>query len=124
MLEFNWPPRSNKGAFLITEAFQKLDEPKQRRILDAVLREFSKHGYVNASTNRMVQEAGISKGMLFYYFKNKEELFRYALEYSVDYLAKEYVQKLDYSEPDLITRFKIITETMLMYGKEASNRKQ
>ena len=72
----------------------------------------------------MVQEAGISKGMLFYYFKNKEELFRYALEYSVDYLAKEYVQKLDYSEPDLITRFKIITETMLMYGKEASNRKQ
>ncbi|NLY53777.1 MAG: TetR/AcrR family transcriptional regulator [Firmicutes bacterium] len=90
-----------------------MDAEKQKQILDAVIKEFAQHGYSNASTNRMVQEAGISKGMLFYYFKNKEELFRYALEYSIDYIAKEYVSKLDFSEPDFIARLTQITEAKL-----------
>ncbi len=94
----------------MNEAFHKLDPEKQRRIWDAVLREFAQHGYANASTNRIVQEAGIGKGMLFYYFNSKEELFRRALEYSLDYLQREYVSKLDYTEPDFITRFVQITE--------------
>ncbi|NMB19384.1 MAG: TetR/AcrR family transcriptional regulator [Firmicutes bacterium] len=82
-----------------------MDPEKQRRIMDAVLKEFAEHGYLNASTNRMVQEAQIGKGMLFYYFKNKEELFRYAFEYSLDYIAKAYVETMDYMEPDFITRY-------------------
>ncbi|HPT82391.1 MAG TPA: TetR/AcrR family transcriptional regulator [Limnochordia bacterium] len=94
----------------MNEAFQKLDPEKQRRIWDAVLREFAQNGYANASTNRMVQQADIGKGMLFYYFNSKEELFRRALAYSLDYLHREYVSKLDYGEPDFITRFVQITE--------------
>lgn len=90
-----------------------MDAAKQRQVLDAVLKEFAQHGYANASTNRMVQEAGISKGMLFYYFKNKEELFRYALEYSLNYLNQEYVGTLDFSEPDFIVRFTKITEAKM-----------
>ena len=73
--------------------------------MDAVLKEFAEHGFTNASTNRMVQAAEIGKGMLFYYFKNKEELFRYAFKYSLDYLYEAYVAELDYTEPDFITRY-------------------
>ncbi|MDI9442197.1 MAG: TetR/AcrR family transcriptional regulator [Bacillota bacterium] len=102
-----------KGGPSLLEAFQKLDEAKQRQILAAVLREFAQHGYANASTNRMVESAGISKGLLFYYFKNKEELFRYALEYSLEYIKREYVDKLDLSEPDFILRLQKITEVKM-----------
>lgn len=99
-----------KGVRPISEAFRKLDPEKQRQILDAVLREFAEHGYAKASTNRMVQQAGISKGLLFYYFKNKEELFRCALEYSLDYLHKAYVSKLDFTESDFLLRMVKITK--------------
>jgi len=61
----------------------------------------------------MVESAGISKGLLFYYFKNKEELFRYALEYSLEYIKREYVDKLDLSEPDFILRLQKITEVKM-----------
>ncbi|MCL2828264.1 MAG: TetR/AcrR family transcriptional regulator [Oscillospiraceae bacterium] len=37
--------------------------------------EFGDHGYEKASTNRIVQTAGIGKGMLFYYFGSKLELY-------------------------------------------------
>lgn len=76
-----------KGGIPITEAFYKLEPDKQQRILEAVLKEFATQGYDKASTNRIVQEAGIAKGMLFYYFKNKQELFRYALQHSIKYLT-------------------------------------
>ena len=53
------------------EKFNSLDEEKRQKILDAALMEFAEHGYEKASTNRIVKEAGIGKGMLFYYFKSK-----------------------------------------------------
>ncbi len=108
-----------KGGIPITEAFFKLEAEKQRRIMDAVLREFAEHGYANASTNRMVQEAQISKGMLFYYFKNKEELFRYAFEYSLEYIDKAYVERLDFTEPDFLLRYtKSVNAKMQAYLKK------
>lgn len=107
------PLWSRKEEAVITQAFNKLEPEKQRRILDAALTEFTKYGYVNASTNRIVKEAAIGKGMLFYYFKTKEELFRYCLEYSLDYIAEAYVAKLDLAEPDFIIRFTKAAQTKM-----------
>ena len=47
-------------------------EEKKQKIYQAALEEFVEHGYQNASTNRITQRAGISKGLLFHYFKNKK----------------------------------------------------
>lgn len=44
-------------------------------ILDGAVREFGRHGYVDASVNRICKENGISKGRLFHHFKNKDEIF-------------------------------------------------
>ena len=57
--------------------FLNLPEEKQQRIVCASLGEFAAHGYDMASTNRIVQRAGISKGVLFKYFVDKEALFLY-----------------------------------------------
>jgi TetR/AcrR family transcriptional regulator len=90
-----------------------LEPEKQQRIWDAVLREFAAKGYRDASTNRIVEDAGIGKGMLFYYFKNKAELFRSALVYCLDYIEEEYVRRLDFSEPDFIVRFSKAVEAKM-----------
>ncbi len=57
------------------DKFLTLDQEKQERILNAASKEFAQKGFVNASTNEMVKEAGISKGLLFHYFKNKKQLY-------------------------------------------------
>lgn len=68
--------------------------------------EFARNGYEQASTNQIVKEAGIGKGMLFYYFKSKQELFHYLVEYGINYLFREYIDQLDESETDFIEKYK------------------
>lgn len=60
--------------------FFKLDDDKQRKIVNAGISEFSTFGFSNSSTNRIVKQSGISKGSLFKYFSNKEDLFFYLLD--------------------------------------------
>ncbi|MDQ0255288.1 AcrR family transcriptional regulator [Evansella vedderi] len=68
--------------------------------------EFAKHGYEKASTNRIVKEAGIGKGMLFYYFKSKKELYHYLFDYCMKFIISEYLSKIDENERDFIERYK------------------
>ncbi len=55
--------------------FLKLDANKQAAILDAARTEFSAHGYRAASQNRIIEAAGVSKGAIYYYFDDKEDLY-------------------------------------------------
>ena len=45
------------------------------RILAAAFNEFATHRFETASTNQIAKEAKVAKGLLFHYFKSKEELF-------------------------------------------------
>ena len=54
--------------------FADLEQPRRNRILGAAAHEFAERGYEAASVNRIITEAGISKGSLYYYFDDKEDL--------------------------------------------------
>ena len=90
----------------MTEKFRKLSKPKQQRILKAALREFSEHSFDQASTNRIVKDAGIGKGMLFYYFKSKKDLYYYIADYGMDYIKEELLDKVDNNITDFIEKNK------------------
>lgn len=47
----------------------------RQRIIDAALREFSAKGYDVASVNTLCEEKDISKGIIYHYFKDKNELY-------------------------------------------------
>ncbi|WP_090638982.1 TetR/AcrR family transcriptional regulator [Paenibacillus sp. UNC496MF] len=56
-------------------AFAKLPDEKRALILSVCVEEFAKNGYDHASTDTITSRAGISKGILFHYFKSKKNLF-------------------------------------------------
>ncbi len=98
---------------MISSAFNKLSADKQDRILNAAFKEFAAQGYELASTNRIVQEAGISKGMLFYYFESKWGLYCFSVDYGIDYMRREYVDLLDDEETDFLKKLKHASEVKL-----------
>ena len=55
--------------------FHKLPSEHQQSILRAALDEFAAHGFHDASLNRIITAAGISKGSMYYYFDGKEDLY-------------------------------------------------
>jgi len=92
----------------ITKTFESLDSSKQKRIIEAALKEFREKGFDQASTNQIVKEAGIGKGMLFYYFNNKLDLYSYLIDYCLVIVEEEYFGAIDGKEPDLFERMKRI----------------
>lgn len=95
---------------MLTTAFENLSHEKRSRIINAALREFAEYGYEQASTNRIVKQAGIGKGMLFYYFQNKSALYQYLINHSIDILMNKYINLIDAKDPDFIQRIKQSTE--------------
>ena len=55
--------------------FHKLPPLQQQAILRAAFDEFATHGFHSASLNRIIDAAGTSKGSMYYYFDDKEELY-------------------------------------------------
>src|SRR5260370_33322357 len=49
-------------------------ENTRQRILDAAFDEFYKNGFQGGSLNRIVDEAGKTKGAVFHHFKGKKDL--------------------------------------------------
>lgn len=47
----------------------------RQKIMDAALKEFGEKSYVEASLNTICKEGEISKGIIYHYFRDKDELF-------------------------------------------------
>jgi AcrR family transcriptional regulator len=119
----------------MTTTFHNVEPDKQQRIIEVAMKHFAEAGYKDASTNKMVKEAGIGKGMLFYYFKTKYDLYIYLVHYGLDVMEQEFFNQVDLSEGDFIERMYQIAkqkmhvfkhhphlmtflQTVLLYSKE------
>lgn len=84
----------------MNEKFFDLKKEKQDRMINAALKLFAENGYRRASTDDMVKEAGISKGLLFHYFGSKLGLYEFVYDYSVKFLTMELSSVLHQEETD------------------------
>jgi TetR/AcrR family transcriptional regulator len=84
--------------------FFNLEKEKQDRIVNAAIKEFALKGFDHASTNEIVKEAGISKGLLFHYFGNKKQMFFFLFDYGIEIITEEFYKKVDLTEPDFFAR--------------------
>ena len=73
----------------MNEKFFDLKKEKQDRMINAALKVFAINGYKHASTDDIVAEAGISKGLLFHYFGSKLGLYSFLYDYSVRFMKLE-----------------------------------
>ncbi len=55
-------------------------EKTKQRILDVATQEFARHGIHGSRVDTVAEKADVNKGMIYHYFKNKEDLFIVVLE--------------------------------------------
>jgi AcrR family transcriptional regulator len=63
--------------------WRRLPEERPKQILDAALAVFAERGLADARLDDIAKRAGLSKGTIYLYFPNKEELFREVVRTSV-----------------------------------------
>ncbi|MFD3450160.1 TetR/AcrR family transcriptional regulator [Microbacteriaceae bacterium 4G12] len=59
---------------------QELREQRIQEIVTATIYVYAKKGFLGTQMEEVAKEAGMAKGLLYYYFKTKGELFRYVFE--------------------------------------------
>jgi AcrR family transcriptional regulator len=67
----------------------KLEPKRLRAILTVAAEEFAEHGYEAASYNRIIERSGLSKGSLYYYFIDKEDLYTTVLRDAMERLVMD-----------------------------------
>ena len=85
------------------------DPAKRDQILDGARKIFMTQGFDAASMNDIVREAGVSKGTLYVYFENKEQLFAALIAHERDRFAK--------AMRDAVDRHDAMEDALLHYGK-------
>lgn len=97
----------------MNEKFFDLKKEKQDRMINAALKVFAMNGYAHASTDDIVREAGISKGLLFHYFGSKLGLYSFIYDYSIRYVILELTTGVDKTETDYFRLIEQIKEAEL-----------
>lgn len=97
----------------MNEKFFDLKTEKQDRMINASLKIFALNGYQYASTDDIVKEAGISKGLLFHYFGSKLGLYTFLADYCVRYMKMEIANAASEKETDYFVILKDIEQAKL-----------
>ncbi|MGN1457751.1 MAG: TetR/AcrR family transcriptional regulator [Acutalibacteraceae bacterium] len=99
--------------------FMLLEESKRNKLINAGFKVFSHNSYKKSPMNEIAAEAGISKSLLFYYFKNKKELFLFLVKYSAEITAETFLKNRCYEQGDFFDVFysalKVKTDLIRQY---------
>lgn len=86
---------SRKGWIVMpSDTFFRLPEEKRQRFLDAAWKEFTSYSYMDASINRIIQEAKVSRGSFYQYFSGKHDLFLYLLKTLIPTISQGFLAQM------------------------------
>jgi AcrR family transcriptional regulator len=63
--------------------FDNVEYDKRVKVINSGFAEFADYGVKRSSLNRILAASEVSKGFFYHYFKNKEELLLYLVEYAI-----------------------------------------
>ena len=88
-----------------SDTFLRLNDEKKKKLIDASFKEFSLNNFNDASINRIIKEAGISRGSFYMYFIDKKDLYFYLLEQYGEILVNNMKRDLIKNKGDLFKMF-------------------
>ena len=88
-----------------SDTFLRLNDEKKKKLIDASFKEFSLNNFNDASINRIIKEAGISRGSFYMYFEDKKDLYFYLLEQYGEILSNNMKKDLIKNKGDLFKMF-------------------
>lgn len=103
----------------MNKTFENLSKEKRQRIINSAIEEFANKGYKNATIDNIVSKAGISKGSIFQYFKNKESLYVYICDYQINIIKDEIFNQKETNETDFFELYRHAARTKFEIVKKS-----
>lgn len=74
-------------------------DEKRAQLLDAARRVVQRFGYKKTTLEDIAEEAGVSRATLYYYFPNREEVFRALIAHEIEELQRVVAKAVDLAAP-------------------------
>lgn len=100
---------------------EKKNTLSQQRILNAALKEFSSNNYDKASINTICTQNKISKGIIYHYFKDKDELYLLCVQMCFDAISSYLFNALKTSTGTIEQRLQDYFNARLHFFTENKN---
>ena len=96
---------------------KKLTEEQRKTLLTCAIEEFGDQGYGRAKISSIAQAAGISAGVIYKYYEDKEALFGACLEHCMEYLDEVY-SRVETGSGSLIDGMDQLVELAVIASRE------
>ncbi|MGD9763287.1 MAG: TetR/AcrR family transcriptional regulator [Candidatus Binatia bacterium] len=97
-------------------------ENGRRELMDIAIDCFARYGYQGASIDRIAKAAGLTKGAIYYHFKDKEALLFAAVQNRVSQFERRVARDLAMVE-DAATALRRVTEVCLEHATRTNHRR-
>jgi AcrR family transcriptional regulator len=105
-----------------TPARPARQENGRRDLMDIAIDCFARYGYQGASIDRIAKAAGLTKGAIYYHFKDKEELLFAAVKNRVSQFERRVSGDLG-SVTDAVAALRRVTATCLEHATKSNHRR-
>ena len=100
--------------------YKKLDETSLTKLLEAGIDEFAEHGLDKTVMSSIAKRAGVSVGVIYKYFEDKDAFFLACVDYSLELLQKV-MEKVILNENDIRMCLKNLVADLISAAGEHRN---
>jgi len=90
--------------------------------MDIAIDCFARYGYQGASIDRIAKAAGLTKGAIYYHFKDKEELLFAAVKNRVGQFERRVISDIG-AVKDAVTALRHVTDVCLEHATKSNHRR-
>ena len=108
---------------MIKKTFYNLSEEKQKRIVDAIVKEFADSPTEKVSINRIIKVDDISRGSFYQYFDDKVDLVEVLIKTLVDATLDNTYKVLKSTGGDIFSTYEKIFEIIAEFSKDEDKKK-
>ncbi|MCR5698200.1 MAG: TetR/AcrR family transcriptional regulator [Treponemataceae bacterium] len=102
-----------------SKIYKKLSDEKLENLINAGIREFADKGLTGASLNKIAKEAGLSVGVIYKYYEDKNSLFLACVHFGMEALSELLSQVISH-EDDFELCVKQVVNTVIQTSIDGS----
>src|SRR6058998_2093141 len=97
-------------------------EPSRKQLMAAAIDCFARLGYQGTTIDRIARDAGVTKGAVYYHFRDKEELLFEAVKDRIGGFEQHVLEKVT-PTPDALTRLREVVDACFFHATVSNHRR-
>src|SRR6266849_9866666 len=99
-------------------------EPSRKQLMTAAIDCFARLGYQGTTIDRIARDAGVTKGAVYYHFRDKEELLFEAVKDRIGGFEQHVLEKVKVTPaPDALTRLREVVDACFFHATVSNHRR-